>query len=123
MNSSTSDSEDIQDSNLTLDEKLNLMLKESSEIQSATHDTDNNVNVSQIRQQFSKELSLFELTKQRTSNITKVFEAVKTIPATSVEAERAFSAAGLFVTKIRSWLSDKNINALCLLRAYYMNKS
>ena len=57
------------------------------------------------------------------SNITKVFEAVKTIPATSVEAKRAFSAAGLFATKIRSRLSDRNINALCLLRAFYLNKS
>ena len=118
MNSSASDKE-IQDSNLTLDEKLNLMFQESSKSQSSSTQ---NVDDSQKIQQFSKELSLFELTEERTLNVTKLFEAVKTIPATSVEAERAFSAAGLFVTKIRSRLTDKNLNALCLLRGHYLNK-
>ena len=42
-----------------------------------------------------------------------------TVPPTSVEAERAFSAAGLFVTKLRSRLGDQSIDTLffaCILR-------
>ena len=43
----------------------------------------------------------------------------KIYPPTSVESERAFSAAGLFITKLRTRLSVKNIDALCFLRNYY----
>lgn len=41
------------------------------------------------------------------------------VPPASVEAERAFSAAGLLCTKIRSRMSDKSLDALCFLRSYY----
>ena len=46
----------------------------------------------------AKELSVFEVTLERTNNVYKLNEALKTIVPTSVEAERAFSAAGLFIT-------------------------
>jgi len=42
------------------------------------------------------------------------------IPATSVEAERAFSAAGVLCTKLRSQLADNSIDTMCFLRSYYM---
>ena len=45
-----------------------------------------------------------------------VFCAIKTLPPTSVEAERAFSASGMFVTKLRSHLSEKTIDALIFRR-------
>ncbi|GFU83547.1 hypothetical protein TNCV_4218071 [Trichonephila clavipes] len=53
-----------------------------------------------------QEMQLFDSTENPSPNI-KVCDALKTIPPTSVEAERAFSAAGLFVTKLRTRLSDK----------------
>jgi hypothetical protein len=40
----------------------------------------------------------------------------------SLEAERAFSAAGIFNTKLRSQLKDKSTNTLCFLRACYARK-
>ena len=40
------------------------------------------------------------------------------VPPASVEAERAFSAAGLLCTKIRSRMSEKSLDALCFLRSY-----
>ena len=41
----------------------------------------------------------------------------------SEEAERAFSAAGLFLTKIRSRLSDSSLlNMLCVLRHSILNR-
>ena len=35
---------------------------------------------------------------------------------------RAFSAAGLFVTKLRTRLDEKTINALCFLRGHFLSK-
>ena len=51
--------------------------------------------------------------------------ALKTIKPTSVEAERAFSPMDFFVTKIRSRMSDKTLDALITMRQHYKkpNKS
>ncbi|KRX16370.1 hypothetical protein T07_857, partial [Trichinella nelsoni] len=43
-----------------------------------------------------------------------------TIPSTSCQAERSFSAAGRFVTILRSSLKDKTIDTLWSLRSYLM---
>ena len=48
----------------------------------------------------AKELDVFDVTGQRTANINLLLDALKSIPLTSVESERSFSAAGLFVTKL-----------------------
>jgi len=47
-------------------------------------------------------MSSFEVTKKRPENLEKLFTALQTIRPTSVDAERAFSAMGLFATKIRN---------------------
>ena len=44
--------------------------------------------------------------------------ALLTIPPTTVEAERVFSAAGLFFTKLRTSLSDRSIDRLMFLRFF-----
>ena len=41
------------------------------------------------------------------------------LQAFSVESERAFSAVGLFVTKLRSSLGDSTLDALLTLRSHY----
>ena len=48
-----------------------------------------------------------------------VYNYLMSIPPTSVEAERAFSAAGTLCSKMRSRLSDSSIDMLCFLRAHY----
>ena len=45
-----------------------------------------------------------------------------TIRPTSVEAERAFSAMGLFATRLRTRLSDVCLDALVFMRQYYKRK-
>ncbi len=62
----------------------------------------------------SNELKCFEITLTRSENIEKLYKSMLTVKATSVEAERAFSAAGLFITK--------TIDALCFLKDYFKNK-
>jgi hypothetical protein len=56
-------------------------------------------------------MSLFESTKKRPENLEKLFKALKTIPPSSIEAERAFSTAGIFITKLRNRLSAKTISS------------
>ena len=69
-----------------------------------------------------KEMAVFELTKTRTNNLEMLYNALMAIPVTSVEAERSFSASGLFVTKLRSSLNGNTLDALCILRAYFLLK-
>ena len=69
-----------------------------------------------------KEFNLYEATGKRTPNLDLLYNALIRIPPTSIESERAFSALGLFVTKLRSRLSSSSINMLSFLKAYYKSK-
>ena len=65
------------------------------------------------------EMQLFANTGNRGHCLEKVYGYLTSIPATSVEAERAFSVAGILRTKLRSRLSDHSIDIMCFLRSYY----
>jgi hypothetical protein len=60
-----------------------------------------------------REMDYFETVNIRGKYLGRDFEYLSIIQATSidVELERAFSAAGLFCTKIRSRLSDETLRA------------
>ena len=58
-------------------------------------------------------------TIERPKYLELLYKAFKTIKQTSVEPERAFSAMGFFVTKIRNIMSDKTLDALITMRQYY----
>ena len=58
------------------------------------------VRVSQnLEEKVSQEKEIFENGGQRGPNLQLAFDILCTIPPTSVEAERCFSAAGLILTK------------------------
>ena len=65
----------------------------------------------------SKEL--FEATKKRPENLENLYRSLLTIRPTSVEVERAFSAMGLFATKIKNRLNDNTLNAMILMLQFY----
>lgn len=67
-----------------------------------------------------KEMLFFKDEKVRGKYLSKAFHYLKTIKPTSVESERAFSAAALICTKIRSRLRDDSLDKLAFLRAYFM---
>ena len=50
------------------------------------------------------------------SSLRKLFEALKTIPPSSIESERTFSVTGFYITKFRCSLGDQSINALVFLK-------
>jgi len=56
-----------------------------------------------------KEMGLFEATRKRSNNPKKLFHALNTIKPKSLESEWAFSATGLFVTKLRNRLNDESV--------------
>ncbi|KRZ73176.1 hypothetical protein T10_2690 [Trichinella papuae] len=66
------------------------------------------------------EMAVFEAVGQRPKTLQMLYDTLITVPPTSYWAERSFSAAGLFVTKLRSSLEDETIDTLCLLLSYYM---
>ena len=70
-----------------------------------------------LQEILKQEMNVFEATKKRPIKLELLFNVLLSIPPTSVEAERAFSAAGLLVTKLRSRLSDES------LRSYYMKNT
>ncbi|GFS89091.1 uncharacterized protein TNCV_1258471 [Trichonephila clavipes] len=119
-NSSHSEEESIEilkEKPLTLDEKLEKAIYSKTKVLYCS--TKKSTSFNKIMKQ---EMQLFDSTENPSSNIIKLCDALKTIPPTSVEAERAFSAAGLFITKLRTRLSDKSINCLCFLKSYFKNE-
>jgi hypothetical protein len=72
-----------------------------------------------LEQIIKDEVAIFEKTGARGKHLQLVYDYLCTITPTSVESERAFSAASQICTKIRSSLRDETIDCLCFLRAYF----
>ena len=71
-----------------------------------------------------REMAVFEGSggKQIGEKLAFLKNALATVPPTSVEVERLFSAAGLFVTKLRTSMSDEMLDTLCFLRAVLLSE-
>ena len=67
----------------------------------------------------NKEFELFELTGAKSKCMLLLEQALYNIPCTSVEAERPFSSAGLFITKLRSSLSKSSLDSLVFLKGHF----
>ncbi|GFT71633.1 BED-type domain-containing protein [Trichonephila clavipes] len=107
----------LKEKPLTLEEKLEKAIYSKTKVLYCS--TKKSTSFNKIMKQ---EMQLFDSTENPSPNIIKLCDALKTIPSTSVEAERSFSAAGLFVTKLRTRLSDKSINCLRFLKSYFKNE-
>ena len=64
-------------------------------------------------------MSLFEDEGVQGKYLQQVYDLLLTIQPTSVESERAFSAAGSILNKLRCRMDDKTLDALCFLRGYF----
>ena len=65
---------------------------------------------SEALKEIKKEMSVYKSTGRRPVSLDRIYKALMTLPATSVESERAFSASGMFVTKMRTSLDDNSVN-------------
>ena len=72
---------------------------------------------------FMKKVQLFAAGCEKTAAISQLHLSLLTIPPTSVETERVFSAGGLFLTKLRTNLSDMSLDKLMFLRFFLKLKT
>ena len=80
-----------------------------------------NLNDKSMQAAIKSEMAVFERSGVRGRSLQLVYSHLLSIPPTSVEAERAFSSAGLLCTRIKSRLGDVTLDTLCFLRSYYGN--
>jgi hypothetical protein len=66
-----------------------------------------------------QEMNLHEASSTRGYNLENTYNNLLTIPPTSIEPERAFSASSYLCNKLRSTLSDETLDALLFLRFYF----
>ena len=76
-------------------------------------------NVTFTKKTLERDLKLFEATGEKTKTITLLNNIVLSVPPSSTEPERAFSLAGVIVTKFRNRLSDDAVDALLFLKYYF----
>lgn len=76
-----------------------------------------------VERAINREMAQLEDDGSRGRWLELIYNALKTIPPTSVEAERAFSASGKICMKIRSRLNDNILNDLCFLRSYFKKQN
>ena len=70
----------------------------------------------------SDEFRMYKRTGQKTKRLRLLEKALMNLKPSSVESERIFSSVGRIATKYRMRLNDDNLNALVVLRAYYLNE-
>ena len=118
-----SESSEDEESNI----EVNLSLQEELEMQLNKEKKDTcSVNMDERGKNFEKniktEMTEYECSGIKGKYLSLVHDYLNTITPTSVEAERAFSAAGYICSSIRSRLGDKTLDTICFLRSYFQKK-
>ena len=119
----SADSEPEILSSMTMKEKLEMAISKKVNVMKTASGISKTMNSKLLYKVIKQELAYFEVEHIRGKYLQLVYDCLMSIPPTSVESERAFSAAGLLCTKIRSSLSDKTFDSLTFLRAYFKGKS
>ena len=78
---------------------------------------------SEVQDTFAREVGLFIVGRKQTAELQLLHQALQVVPPTSVEAERVFSAGGLFLTKLRSSMSDNTLDKLIFLKLFFALKN
>ena len=61
----------------------------------------------------------YEASGKRSYNLDLLMDALESIPTKSVESERIFSITGKILTQRRARMSDKMLDSLVFLKAWY----
>ena len=75
-----------------------------------------------ILNHIKKEMMFYEATRECFKILKIIKSCLNSLPPSSVEAERCFSAAGLFISRLRSSLSDEMFDCLIFARSYFSRK-
>ena len=68
-----------------------------------------------------KEMNLYEATNKLPRNLCLMKKALLTVTPVTAEVERSFSTSGRFISRLRSRLGDRTIDALQFLKGHYSN--
>lgn len=66
------------------------------------------------------EMELFENKNDEGVHLSLIYDWLKNIKPTSVEAERVFSSSGYICNKVRSRLNDETLSNICFLKSYFL---
>ena len=110
-----------QSQSQSLEKQLELAIMQSVMMKPSTLSSSSTAAEKNLASAVKAEMAVFASNGQRGRCLEAVYGYLMTIPPTSVEAERAFSAAGLLCTKLRSRLNDTTIDTLSFIRAYYQS--
>lgn len=102
---------------MTLHEELQMQIQQEAKTYSI-----NTKKQKDFEKILKKEMTAYESEGVRGKYLSFIHEYLLTIKPTSVEAERAFSAAGYICSSIRSRLADDTINTICFLRSFFQNQ-
>lgn len=94
---------------LSLDEELEMILKARPQERPSC------ATGSLFDKQIRQEINLYESGGAKGHHLQSVYQCLSSVVPTSVEAERAFSAAGYIARNIRSQLADNTLDILCFL--------
>jgi len=127
LNESITDVLEITNSEVIVGkEKIEMSLKEvlQQKIKERSESTQSNASEKKKSKQdllkvIRTEVKYYEEEGTKGKYLSIIEYYLKTVRPTSVESERAFSAAGIFLTKIRSMLSDDSLNNLSFLKSYF----
>jgi len=70
-----------------------------------------------------KEFLFFEVSGEKSHNLTLLFDALQTAKPTSTDNERTFSIASRVCTKIRTRLSDENLHIIVFLKYFFLKQN
>ena len=112
----------MQSADLTLERKFEVVMQQSLTVAAPSTATTIVTNVKNLTASIKAEMAVFGSDRKRGRCLEQVYHYLMSILPTSVEAERAFSAAGVLCTKIRSRLGDDTLDTLCFLRSYYQGR-
>ncbi|ELT97151.1 hypothetical protein CAPTEDRAFT_193487 [Capitella teleta] len=101
----------------TFAERLQSFVQQSSSV-SSTNMTQRQKSQNS-RPPIKKDVAFFGATRELSKRSKKLRNAILTIKPSSVEAERAFSTTGKFLTRFRASMKDEHISALVFLKAHF----
>ena len=102
---------------ISTEQRMYTAMREAAE--ASTAPTAPTVDATDTDKLLKREMTMFDSGSDRAVNLDCAYRGLMSVPPTSVESERAFSAATMIQTKGRSRLSPVLLNAICLLRSYF----
>lgn len=114
------ENEDILQRNLSIQEELEIQLQEEKKNIYRQREIKKVSDYDKVYIYIlKKEMTDYECDGIKGKYLSIIYDYLMTIAPTSVEAERAFSAAGYICSSLRSRLGDETINTICFLRSCF----